>query len=100
MDYKKYLEDSLKIELDNNLSKKESLAYLEKLKTHPEIIIPEDYVIKNLDDKAPGFIMEYAINKSGGDSSDIDMEEINTFIKRITNGYNLIKYIETLKKEL
>ena len=100
MDYKKYLEDNLKIDdIKKYDTKRKYLKYLEELKNNDDIIIPDSEVIENLDNNTPGFIMEYAINRSGGDSSDIDMDEINVFIRRITNGYNLIKYIEKVKKE-
>ena len=100
MDYKKYLKDNLKIDdLSKHETKRKYLNYLDSLKENPEVIIPDEEVIENLDNNTPGFMMEYAINKSGGDSSDIDMDEINIFIKRVTNGYNLIKYIEKVKND-
>lgn len=98
MNYKKNLEDNLDIKLnENNYTKQKYLNYLESLKQHKEIIIPEDNIIEKIDNNEPGVIMEYAIEKCGGDSSDINMDEINLFIQRINNGYNLIKYINEIK---
>ena len=99
MNYKKYLEKKLNIVLNEKEydTKRKYLNYLESLKEHNDIIIPDDDIIKKIEDNDSGFMMEYAIGKIGGDSSDIDTEEINTFIKRINNGYNLIKYINEIK---
>lgn len=97
MDYKKYLEDNLKILSENSFdTKRKYLNYLDSLKKHQDVIIPDDNIIYIFDNNDDSSIYEYAISNSGGDSSDIDMDEINIFIKRIKNGYNLIKYIEEI----
>ena len=97
MNYKKYLEDNLNIDLDDkDYTRRQYLYYLNSLKKHSEVIIPDEEVIAKIENNEPGFIVEYALNKSGGDSSDINMEEIDLFVKRITNGYNLLKYIEEI----
>ena len=99
MDYKKYLENNLDIKLDEDMyTKRKYLNYLNSLKKHKNVIIPDDNIFDILNNNEPGTLQEYAINNCGGDSSDIDMDEINLFIKRITNGYNLIKYIDEKEK--
>lgn len=97
MNYKKLLEENLNIELNEFETKRKYLNYLEKLKDNVNIIIPDNNIINSLDNNDASSIMEYAIEKSGGDSSNVDMEEINLFINKLNNGYYLLKYIEEIK---
>ena len=97
MNYKKLLEENLNIELNEFETKRKYLNYLEKLKDNVNIIIPDNNIINSLENNDVSSIMEYAIEKSGGDSSNVDMEEINLFINKLNNGYYLLKYIEEIK---
>lgn len=100
MNYKKNIEDNLNIKLnEKEYTKRKYLNYLSSLKEHSEVIIPDEDIISKIDNNEQGSVIEYAIEKSGGDSSDINMEEIDLFVKRINNGYNLIKYIEEVKQD-
>ncbi len=99
MNYKKCLENDLGIKLEENkYTKRKYLNYLDSLKHHADVLIPSDEVIKKIDANDFGFVVEYAISLCGGDSSDVSADEIDLFVKRINNGYNLVKYIEEVKK--
>ena len=99
MEYKKHLEENLKILSEDSFdTKRKYLNYLNSLKKHDDVIIPDDDIISIFDNNDDGSIYEYAINKSGGDSSDVNVDEINIFINRVRNGYNLVKYIEEIEK--
>ncbi|MEE3342990.1 MAG: hypothetical protein VZS44_02755 [Bacilli bacterium] len=97
--YKKYLKDNLKVKLDEKEfdTKRKYLNYLNDLKEHPEVIVPGEDLVKMMDANEPGVVMEYAIDRCGGDASDIDMDDINVFVQRINNGYYLLKYIDEVK---
>ena len=98
MSYKKYIEDNLGVKLrKNEYTKRKYLNYLEDLKYHADVLVPNDDIIKHMEENNSGAIMEYAISMCGGDSSDIDMDDINIFIQRLNNGYNLVKYIEEVR---
>ena len=95
MSYKKYLEDSLGIKInEKEYTKRRYLNFLNSLGHHTDVLMPNDEVFKNFEEDNSGAIMEYAISMCGGDSSDIDMDEINIFVKRLNNGYNLINILK------
>ena len=99
MNYKELLEKNLNIELnEEDLSKVKYLKNLEKLKNDVNVVIPDDYVLEYLENNDVTSIMEYAVEKSGGDSSNINMEEIDLFVMRLYNGFYLLKYIEEIEK--